>query len=178
MGQQDMTDAVQAIVDRDFPNALQCLNRAILHAKETELGECYGLRGFVRLKLKQFEHSVDDCTQAIQRVGNDIEKLMWRAAAFGELRRWREAYDDLLIANHSTKSNGASRSLMEALYQPAMDDFQARIQQGEDTAEVFFDRGSIYFCLGQYDRANRDFDLALEYDPKMGRHCLGNRKSP
>ena len=175
-GKQDMEHAVKAIVDRDFSSALQYLNRAILKAKEAELGECYGLRGFVRLKLKQFEHVIDDCTQSIKRIGNDAEKLMWRAAALGELRRWREAFEDLAAASQSTKSDGASRSLMESFYQPAMDDFQAQIQRGDDTADVFYDRGSVYFCLDQWERANRDFDLALEYERQHGQALVGKAR--
>ena len=98
---ENLHSAMQAIGDEKFASALQSLNRAIIDADPFQLAECYGLRGFVRLRLEQFEQAEEDCNQSIRRRGDDPETLTWRAAARAEREDWRGAFSDLDRARHA-----------------------------------------------------------------------------
>ncbi len=166
--------ALDGITAKDFHQALNWLNRAIIDADDTRLGECYSLRGFVQLRLEQWEHAEDDCTQSIKRRGNDAETLSWRAAARAELGRWRQAFEDLDAArNASPHSAGIYSQQMHNYVQPAMDWFQRRIQNDQHSADLFFDRGWIYLLCHDLEKASRDFNLALEQDDSQGGALVG-----
>ncbi len=166
--------ALDAIKDKDYHQALNWLNRAIIDAAETRLGECYSLRGFVRLRLGQFEHAEDDCTQSIKRRGNDAETLAWRAAARAELMRWRLAFEDLHSARLASPESASVYSQQMQNYLPAaLEWFQTKIQNSGQTAELFSDRGWVYLLSHEGDKAMRDFRLALEQDDAYGAALVG-----
>jgi tetratricopeptide (TPR) repeat protein len=140
-----LEQAVEAISREDFPAALGALNAAIVEADESCLPECYALRGYPLLKLRQFDRAEQDCSTALQSGYDDVEIYAWRAAARGQLGRWREAYEDLAEARDTSDEPTEFADLMAKYYEPSMNWFRQRIQQPEteNSAQAFSDRGWV-----------------------------------
>ena len=171
--------AVEAIGREDFPAALGALNAAIVDAEESCLAECYALRGYTLLKLRQFERAEQDCCTALEAGYDDDEIYAWRAAARGQLGRWREAYEDLAHARELSDEPTEFADLMAKYYEPATNWFRQRLQQpgGEGTAQAFSDRGWVHLYAGDATKAKRDFELALQQNPHLGTAMLGTAEA-
>ncbi len=170
----NLQTAMDAISREDFPAALAALNRAIIDASQMQLAECYALRGFVRLRLDQFQHAEDDCTQSIRRRGNDPETLSWRAAARAERNNWRGAFEDLQAARLADTSSPARHTRTMQDYLPiALDHFETRMNVGGDRTEVYFDRASVFLLSGDFKKAGADFQKALKCNDRHGAAHVG-----
>lgn len=165
---------MEAIEREDYVTALATLNRAVIDAGDVQLAECFALRGFVRLKMEQFELAEDDCSQSIRRRGNDPETLSWRAAARAERGMWREAFSDLNQASLADEHAGSQyKRTMETWLPDALDSFDRRLQSGEPETVICFDRGWIHLLAGQQREARQDFQDVLEQDSQHGGACMG-----
>lgn len=158
--------AMELIEQENFPSALIYLNRAIVNVPAERLAECFSLRGYVHLKNLEFAKSESDCSEAIGQDWQDAQTYAWRAAARGEQNKWRLAFDDL---DRACELAGPQRDqyldLMDSYAATASEYFRERIKLGEDSADLFFDRGWIYFRCGNYAKAERDFKLATNQEP-------------
>ena len=170
----NLQTALDAIKREKFDTALDALNRAIIDASQFELAECYALRGFVRLRLEQFEHAEDDCSQSIRRRGDDPETLLWRAAARAERRHWRGAFEDLDRArNADPVHDGVYARTMENYLPPALAYFEQQLQKGHRLPQVYFERGLVYLLTREYALAGSDFESAIQHDPEHGPSLVG-----
>ena len=158
--------AMDYIEQANYNSALNCLNRAIIDIPPERLAECFSLRGYVHLKNLEFERAEHDCTQAIDQHWEDAQTYAWRAASRGEQNKWRKAFDDL---ERACELAGEQRDqylgLMDSYSQTASSYFREQVQAGNDSADLFFERGWIYFRCGKYEKAERDFNLALKKQP-------------
>ena len=154
--------AMDLIEQSEFETALVFLNRAIIDAPVERLAECFSLRGYVHLKALDFVRAEADCTEAISHNWDEAQTFAWRAAARGEQNKWLHAFDDL---DRACELAGPHRdqylNLMESYSQTASDDFRDMIKAGNESADMFFERGWIYFRSGNYQKAERDFQHAL-----------------
>ena len=166
--------AMAEIAQQEFESALLALNRAIVDSPPQRLAECYSLRGYVHLKQGDFVSSEQDCSQAIERRWMDAQTFAWRAAARGEQNKWRLAFDDLSDACRiAGDQSDPYLQLMQSYSKSASEYFRDRIKQGVANSELFFDRGWVYLQAGNLDKAQRDFGLALEQDPRHAWAALG-----
>ncbi len=158
--------AMDYIQQANYNSALGCLNRAIIDIPPERLAECFSLRGYVHLKNLEFERAEHDCTQAIDQHWKDAQTFAWRAAARGEQNKWRKAFDDL---ERACEIAGEQRDqylgLMDSYSQTASAYYRELVQAGNESADLFFERGWIYFRCGKYEKAERDFKLALKKEP-------------
>ena len=170
--------ARDSIEEGNFAQAVKFLNRAIVDASKEQLAECFSLRGYAYLKQGNFEHAENDCTEAIDRHWHEAQTFAWRAAARGEQNKWRLAFDDLADA---CRVAGNQRDpflhLIQSYTGVASEYFRKRIKDGTDNADMFFDRGWVYFQSANYAKAERDFELALELLPTHAWSALGMAKS-
>ncbi len=154
--------AMDLIEQSEFETALVFLNRAIIDAPVERLAECFSLRGYVHLKALDFVRAEADCTEAISHNWDEAQTFAWRAAARGEQNKWLHAFDDL---DRACELAGPHRdqylNLMESYSQTASDHFRDMIKAGGESADMFFERGWIYFRSGNYQKAERDFQHAL-----------------
>lgn len=154
--------AMEFIEQENFTSALNYLNRAIIDVPPDRLAECFSLRGYVHLKNLDFARAENDCTQAIHQNWEEAQTYAWRAASRGEQNKWRSAFDDL---ERACELAGAQRDqyviLLESYAETASDYFREQIKQGNESADLFFERGWIYFRSGKYQKAERDFNQAL-----------------
>ncbi len=166
--------AMDSIGREDFTSALDSLNRAIIDANQVQLAECFALRGFVRLRLEQFEHAEDDCTQSIRRRGEDPETLMWRAAARAERQDWRGAFRDLDRARLADPSQSGIYSRTMESYMPAAEEtFEKRLQAGTRLAETYYERGCVYLWARDFEKASIDFKASVDADDAFGPSYVG-----
>lgn len=167
-------DMAMASIEReDYSAALESLNHAIVDANMTDLAECYSLRGFVHLRLEKFGLAEDDCSESIHQRGNDPETLSWRAAARGELGRWREAFADLIAARRMAHDPEPYDKLLASYSEPALESYRQQVKDGNSSADLFCDRGQVYLTIGNEEKARRDFNLALEQDSNADRALIG-----
>ncbi len=159
-------NAMDFISQEDYATALSFLNRAIVDAPGERLSECFSLRGYVYLKKLDFPKAEADCSAAISHDWDEAQTYAWRAAARGEQNKWKLAFDDL---DRACELAGPHRdqylSLMESYAANASDYFRELIKAGSDSADMFFERGWIYFRSGKYEKAERDFNHALGQHP-------------
>ena len=154
--------AMDFIELENYTSALSYLNRAIIDIPPERLAECFSLRGYVHLKNLDFVRSESDCTQAINQNWEEAQTYAWRAAARGEQNKWRKTFDDL---EKACELAGSQRdqylSLMDSYSESASEYYREQIKNGNESADMFFDRGWIYFRSGKYQKAERDFKHAL-----------------
>jgi tetratricopeptide (TPR) repeat protein len=159
--------AMEFIEQENFTSALSYLNRAIIDVPPERLAECFSLRGYVHLKNLDFSRSEADCAQAINQGWEDAQTYAWRAAARGEQNKWRAAFDDL---EKAAELAGPHRDqyiqLMDSYSQTASEHFRELIKNGNETADLFFERGWIYLRSAKYQKAERDFNHAIAIQPK------------
>ena len=160
--EQTLDQAMDLIEQQDYASALTFLNRAIQDAPAQRLAECYSVRGFAHLKNLDFIRAEDDCTEAIGLNWQQAQTYAWRAAARGEQNKWRLAFDDL---DRACELAGSGRdqylALMESYAETASDYFREQITNGNDSADLFFERGWIYLRCGKYQKSERDFQHAF-----------------
>ncbi len=168
-----LASGIDAIEREDFAAALSALNSAIIDADESQLAECYGLRGYALLKLRQNERAEADCTKALELGNVDVEVYAWRAAARGQMLNWRGAFEDLNVARKLADDPSNYEDIMGTYYESAMAWFRQRVQLDPPSPRIFDDRGWINFQMGHFQKAKRDFELALQQDPHYGPSMLG-----
>lgn len=168
-----LASGIDAIEREDFAAALSALNSAIIDADESQLAECYALRGYALLKLRQNERSEGDCTKALELGHADVEVYAWRAAARGQMLNWRGAFEDLNVARKLADDPSNYEDIMGTYYESAMAWFRQRVQLDPPSPRIFDDRGWINFHMGHFQKAKRDFELALQHDPHYGLSMLG-----
>ncbi len=154
--------AMDFIESENYTSALSYLNRAIIDIPPERLAECFSLRGYVHLKNLDFVRSESDCTQAINQNWEEAQTYAWRAAARGEQNKWRETFDDL---EKACELAGSQRdqylALMDSYSETASEYYREQIKNGNESADLFFERGWIYLRSGKHEKAERDFNHAL-----------------
>ena len=154
--------AMDFIESENYTSALSYLNRAIIDIPPERLAECFSLRGYVHLKNLDFVRSENDCTQAINQNWEEAQTYAWRAAARGEQNKWPKTFDDL---EKACELAGSQRDqyldLMDSYSETASEYYREQIKNGMESADLFFERGWIYFRTGKYEKAERDFNHAL-----------------
>ncbi|MFK7770226.1 MAG: tetratricopeptide repeat protein [Mariniblastus sp.] len=166
--------AMDYIEQENYTSALSYLNRAIIDVPPERLAECFSLRGYVHLKNLDFVRAENDCTQAIQQNWEEAQTYAWRAAARGEQNEWRKTFDDL---EKACELAGDQRdqylSLMDSYSETASEYYREQIKAGNESADLFFERGWMYFRSGKYQKAERDFNHALKQEPHHPWASLG-----
>jgi tetratricopeptide (TPR) repeat protein len=168
-------ETVMDMIQReDFISALEILNRVIVDAGDAHLGECFSLRGFVNLKLANYQQAEDDCDEAIRRQGNDPETLAWRATARAEQNKWRQAFLDLDLASQVDLNKGKAHLLtMQNWLASAVAALNERIAADPNDPRPLYDRGWVCFLANHHSDAKRDFDELLRRHPSHGGAAIG-----
>lgn len=160
---QFLAGATKKIEGKDFNGALQLLNKAVLKAPDSILGECYGLRGFVHLKLNDFGRAEDDCTAALREQPDNDEVLIWRAYAFFGQSKWRRAISDVQKAQEINPAiTSTAKSLMENIAGSAIRSISNTARNDDMLSSDYLDRANAYRAVGDLRRSLRDAHLAAE----------------
>ena len=152
-------DADEAIrLDRKFVNA-------------------YILRGGAYGMLGEFQQAIKDMDKALRFKRNDATTYYARGAAYAQLERPHRAIRDLNEAIRLMRNRrvSASRHIRASYHRRGIpyghDDFEPLDMdkaQRLGFAMAYYQRGAAYADLGQFQRAIKDFDEAVRYDPRDG----------
>ena len=135
-------------------------------------------RGYSQLKAGNFVAAENDCSEAISRNWLEAQTFAWRAAARGEQNKWRLAFDDLAEAcGLAGSQRDPYLQLIQSYVGVASEFFREQIKAEKDNADMFFDRGWVYFQSANYPKALRDFELALEMDSDHAWASVGLAKT-
>ena len=169
-----LNHAMECIEKEDFQGALRSLKRALVNAADDQMAECCSLRGYVYLKLEDFQRSEADCSEAISRHWSDAQTFAWRAAARGEQNNWPMAFEDLAQAcEMAGRNRDQYLELMESYIQTASEYYRNQIVTGNESADLFCDRGWVYLWAGRRTKADRDFQHAINKQPGHSQAALG-----
>lgn len=166
--------AKELIGEEEFSKSLGYLSRAIADAPPERLAECYSLRGYIYYRQGDVIRAEEECTKAINKNWEDANTYAWRAAARGEQAKWRLAFDDLQAACDIAGSNRDEYlRLMDSYSKAAKSHFLDLIKAGEESADMFSERGWIYYRCSKAPKAERDFKQALARDENHGWAAMG-----
>ena len=179
---QDYTEAIR----RDPENAMAYYNRGGSYfelgqrdlaiqdyekavALDLRLTEEFGYKCQLFDDLDGYQPSVKDCKFLI-RVGRQFAgAFSGRGSEFYELGQYRRAirdYDRAIRLDSTAKdyNNRALAHLKVDNIDDAFDDFE-RAAGGPDYADPYFNRGGLYFDLGEYRFAIDDYSQGIRRDP-------------
>ena len=160
-------EAYELTEAREYKQALSILTDLIKEATKQQRAECHGLRGYVFLQNMELEKSISECNQSIKLNSDDPQTWSWRAAARGEQNQWRLAFEDLhQAAKRSDGRREEFKQLMQSYAKVAVEYFRQQITAGHSTAKLLFERGWMYYRLGNESKAARDFKQALTLNPE------------
>lgn len=166
--------AQRSFQSADYASALLSINRAISTAEPEIPAAFYAFRANVRLMTRDYAAAEQDASQAIQAGMDDGRTLAIRATARANQHRWSQAMEDLARAiDLETRNRDQYIRLAEEFLGKASEYFRQKIIGGDQSAELFYERGLVYFHAGRHDKARRDFSMALEHDPNFDLARLG-----
>jgi tetratricopeptide (TPR) repeat protein/tRNA A-37 threonylcarbamoyl transferase component Bud32 len=153
--------------------------------------EAYKRRGACKFNLGNFRESLPDFTKAIELDPNDAELCKVRALAYANLQEFTPAiadleqaltlkpadaapYDDLLARIYS---NRAAEHARANRFAEAADDVTQAMKHDAKAAIFFHQRGSCYFNMKEYAKAEADWTVAIEREPTKAAHYLNRGHS-
>ena len=133
-------------------------------------------RGLVYLETDQEKEALEDFSKLIDTEPNNAMGYVYRAYAFSELRRWRDAWDDLQKADELDESCGAKTQiarLQSCCPDESMRDGAAAVATAEQLCVeskwedwiVVSILAAAYAECGKFELAISNAELALELCP-------------
>ena len=139
----NLTEIINLINHNKFHESLNLINK--LENNHKENFDLINIKGFVFLRLYEFEKAIDYLTKALQQKKDSFLTLCYRSAAYSEMGDYEKALADLKNANS---------------IEP-------------DSHKILFSIGQVYSNLGNNNKAieyflksienKDDFDEAIEY---------------
>lgn len=128
------------------------------------------LRALLYMQMNQPRQAISDWTAALQREPNQAEALYNRSLAYLAVRDYPKAYRDLvhsdaLRPDYDTKVNLGNVAWLLGNRATALDAYSQAISLNPTGANAYYNRGTKFLELGQYDRAVQDLTSALKIQP-------------
>ena len=129
-------------------------------------------RGYIYYRVKEYSKSLDDLTEAINLVPDEVEYLTDRGKTYLWMKYYDKALEDFNRAIEidskaaSTLANRGRTYYKLNRYDEALEDFNQAIEINPKYDWALTMRGRTYRSIKRYDDALRDFDQAIEINPK------------
>jgi tetratricopeptide (TPR) repeat protein len=129
-------------------------------------------RGYIYYRAKEYSKSLDDLTEAINLVPEEVEYLTDRGKTYLWMKYYDKALEDFNRAIEidskaaSTLANRGRTYYKLNRYDEALEDFHQAIKINPQYYWALTMRGRTYRSIKRYDDALRDFDQAIEINPK------------
>lgn len=143
-----------------------------LDVPDEVLVAAFAKRGDARYARGEFVEALADYEAALGMAPAAVEVQMNRAAALGNLGRYRQAIEGyskviVLRPTDARAFNGRGAAYVRVNEADlAIADYDRAISLDPRYAEAFNNRGVVRSALGQLDAALADFDAALKLDPR------------
>ncbi len=126
-------------------------------------------RGVARTMLRNYDDAIADLTVAIDSADDFATALFARAYAY--YARARSPRTDITSADNPDKTElmaAAGASATSADYQAAINDLDALLAINPGMVYAWFNKGLIYYDVGDFTSAVQCFSEALRIDPDFG----------
>lgn len=145
-------------------------------------------QGLSYVQQQQYEKAIEAFNKAEAKGHHSFQMLLIRAAAYQELKQYKEAYSDASRAIDMHPTNGLGYQVRAAIHQStnnldeSIQDLTAgiKVSSGDLAARLYQTRGTILLRLGQQEEALADISKALELGNELpvvyyqkGRALLG-----
>ncbi|MBW4672121.1 MAG: tetratricopeptide repeat protein [Cyanomargarita calcarea GSE-NOS-MK-12-04C] len=130
-------------------------------------------RGYIYYRAKEYSKSLDDLTEAINLVPDEVEYLTDRGKTYLWMKCYDKALEDFNRAIEidskaaSTLANRGRTYYKLNRYDEALEDFNKAIKINSKYDWALTMRGRTYRSMKRYDDALRDFDRAIEINPNF-----------
>ncbi|MBN3886240.1 MULTISPECIES: tetratricopeptide repeat protein [unclassified Nostoc] len=128
-------------------------------------------RSYIYSQSNQYSKALEDLTQAIKLVPEEVEYLTVRGITYCQMQRYQEALLDFnrvieLNPNYqwAIATRGIAYRLMKR-YQEALQDFNRAIQLDPNDQWALAHRGVIYCFMQRYPESLQDLNCAIQLDP-------------
>lgn len=125
----------------------------------------YNNRGYCLAKLGKYKSAIQDYQMVIQLDPANAHAYHNRGISFDKLGQFQQVTD--IPAQLQREPNSAcccARGLHELFRVQAVDDFTTVLKLDPTNVNAYFNRGSAYDSLGQYEKAVADYTHALDLD--------------
>ncbi len=169
-----------------YDKAVEDLDTALqLDSKQLEphLSNTYALRGIAHRNLGNLEQALSDFNEAL-KLKPDLAATIYiyRADVYASLARYDEARQDAGIALELTPRD--QEALLTSVYarlgevnsdlgnlEQALSDYNTTLELDPNLAEVYVNRGNVYYRQKKYDMAVHDYDVVVQTLPEETATC-------
>jgi lipoprotein NlpI len=175
VGAQESTDAARCLsgLGGNSDQVIQNCTVAILSGQLTDAGlaAAYESRGSAYSDKNDFDHAIEDFTQAITLAPNDPRAFGDRGFAYNRKRQYDLAIADLSraieIDPQAAEAWGA-RAIAYSYkkdFDHALPDYDEAIRLMPDYANAYYNRGTAHYFHKDFDQAIADYTNAIEMNP-------------
>lgn len=162
----------RSFANKDYDEALATAKKAI--KQYPNVGDFHFYKGKVYLKAHQKNLAMKEFESATEgNVGDDLEKLNFRAKLYADQQQYQKAIDDydvlLKSPSYAVAYNFANRGfcrMMLGNYAGAVADFDLAIKLDPKTNSYYTSRAFANAGLYKYRDALNDFSTIIKHDPK------------
>ncbi len=155
---------------KDFKQAIACFDKAI--KENSGFVKAYTFRGYSNFMLEKYKESLNDLNTAIQLDPENATALYYRGMANFFLGYSKKAAEDFDGVLRKQKEN-AYAYFMKATCNLRLGDYAGAIHNASDTisyapkrGDAYVIRGIAYLLQNKYEFASKDFNVAMELNPK------------
>lgn len=129
----------------------------------------------------EYELAIEQYTCALGADPNDVSARRLRGSAYGWIGEYDQALEDLNIAIDQDRFDWSAYNRRGIIYElmgdipTAITDYTRAIDLGGNSPYIpYYNRGSMYYQLKDYDQALADFNTSLEDNPEYA-YAYNNR---
>ncbi|MBL1202849.1 MAG: tetratricopeptide repeat protein [Nostoc sp. GBBB01] len=163
---------LKAYEDKNYEAAAQMLTTLLSDTRLEDKWRAVALdwRSYIYSQFNQYSKALEDLTQAINLVPEDVEYLTVRGMTYCQMQRYQEALQDFnrvieLNPNYqwAIANRGIAYRLMKR-FQEALQDFNRAIELDPNDQWALAHRGVIYRFMQRYPESLQDLNHAIQLD--------------
>lgn len=160
----------KALSETIFSNKLEFISKAIALNYNTEL---MLYRALIYLSMKQFDASLNDCNEILNKQHDNIGALTIRAQVYFKIKEYEKAIIDAKKTIEMDNTNSSSYNTLAIVYtrlkqyEKAMECYEKMIQINAENPTGYNGRANVNRLLGNYKLTLDDIYKALELDPNF-----------
>ncbi|WP_392530248.1 tetratricopeptide repeat protein [Nostoc sp. C117] len=181
---EQLSNWLKAYEDKRYEAAAQMLTTLLSDTRLEDKWRAVALdwRSYIYCQSNEYSKALEDLTQAIKLVPEEVEYLTVRGMTYCQIQRHQEALQDFnrvieLNPNYqwAIANRGIAYRVMKR-YQEALQDFNRAIQLDPNDQWALAHRGVIYRFMERYSESLQDLNRAIQLDPnnQWAIACRGN----
>jgi len=169
---EQLANWLKAYEDKNYEAAAQMLTTLLSDASLEDKWRAVALdwRSYIYSQFNQYSKALEDLTQAINLVPQEVEYLTVRGMTYCQMQCYQEALQDFnrvieLNSNYqwAIANRGITYRLMKR-FQEALQDFNRAIELDPNDQWALAHRGVIYRFMQRYPESLQDLNHAIQLD--------------